>query len=383
MSIKPEISVVVPCLNEEEAILLCLNEIEETIKKYNLNTEIIVVDNGSSDGSLAILQKKSSEIPYLRILVELERGYGAAYLKGLSGAQGVYIFMADADFSYEFSDIPRFIDKLKEGNDLVVGNRFMGKIGKNSMPWHHKYIGNPLLSHIFKLLFKVKINDIHCGARAINRNFLNKIKLHTKGMEFASEMIIAASQKKLRLAEIPVRYRERKGESKLQSTRDGWRHLRLMLLYSPFYLFLIPGVIMFLTGFVTLFILYFSSPRLFDIQFFVHPMFFSSLLVITGYQMIFFLGFSRVYAINHLGEENAQWERLFKSITIEKVGFAGIFISLIGISIYIYIFYTWIRTGFGSLNEIKNSIVALTFLVLGMQTFFSSFMLSILSIRDK
>ena len=275
MNVKPEISVVMPCLNEEEALLFCIKEIKETIEKHNLNAEIIVIDNGSNDKSVSIAQQLQKEIPYLILLHEPVKGYGSAYQRGLKEAQGKYIFMADADFSYEFSDIPRFLEKLREGNDMVVGNRFSQKMEKDAMPWHHKYFGNPILSYIVKKLFKVKINDIHCGARAINRNFLNKVKLHTNGMEFASEMVILAVKKKLKLTEIQVQYRERKGQSKLHSIRDGWRHLRLILLYSPFYLFLIPGIIMFVAGFATLFILYFSSPKLFNIQFFIHPMFFS------------------------------------------------------------------------------------------------------------
>ena len=382
MNLKPEISVVMPCLNEEEALPLCIEEIMETIEKNHLNAEIIVVDNGSSDKSVFIIKQLQQEIPYLFLLHEPIRGYGSAYQKGLARAQGKYIFMADADLTYEFSDIPRFIEKLKEGNDMVVGNRFINKIQKNSMPWHHKYLGNPLLSYVVRKLFKVKIKDIHCGIRAINRNFLEKIKLHTTGMEFASEMVILGSRKKLTFDEIPVKYRKRIGKSKLQSVRDGWRHLRLILLYSPFHLFLIPGLSMFVLGFVTLFILYFSSLKFFNIQFFVHPMFLSSLLIITGYQMVFFLCFSKIYAINHLNEENVALKKLFKFITIEKVGSMGIVFALIGLSICIFIFYKWLNSGFGSLNEIKNSIVALTLLVLGIQTFFSSFMFSILGIKD-
>ena len=226
----PEISVVIPCLNEEKALSLCLDEIKNTLDVNKLNAEIIFVDNGSIDKSLEIAKNKIMEIPYLRIFEEKEKGYGSAYLKGISESRGKFIFMADADFSYEFSDIPRFINKLKEGIDMVIGNRFMNRISSESMPWHHKHIGNPLFSFIIKKIFKINVGDIHCGARAFKAEIFQKITLHTLGMEFASEMIIKAAKAKLVITEIPIQYRKRIGESKLNFVKDGLRHLKLIMI---------------------------------------------------------------------------------------------------------------------------------------------------------
>ncbi len=237
----PEISIILPCLNEEEALEICLNEINDVIRSKRLNAEIVVVDNGSTDRSLEIAEKMKASIPELRLFKEPRRGYGAAYMRGLSEARGKYFFMADADHSYDFADIPTFIDKLKSGADLVVGNRFTGTIENGAMPLHHRYLGNPFLSFLVKKLFKIKIKDIHCGMRAITRSGWQKITLYTAGMEFASEMIVKAGKQHLSVAEIPVHYRRRIGTSKLQSLGDGWRHLRFILLYSPIYLFFIPG----------------------------------------------------------------------------------------------------------------------------------------------
>ncbi len=381
----PEISIILPCLNEAEALPGCLLEIQQVIKKEGIEevTEIIIIDNGSTDGSYEIGSELASNIPQLRMLKEYRRGYGSAYLRGFKEARGKYIFMADADHSYDFKDIPRFIEKMKSGADLVVGNRFIGGIDNGAMPIHHKYFGNPILSFIVKKLFGIKISDIHCGVRAVRRETLDKITLYTTGMEFASEMIVKISKQGLIIEEIPVHYRARLGESKLQSVGDGWRHLRFILLYSPMYLFFIPGAIMFGLGLISLLALYFGKATLFNIQFYIHPMFLSAVCVMLGYQVVLFAGFARIYAITHLGETDHFMESLFKKITIEKAGFLGLFVAGIGILIYAIIFFRWVHSGFGSLDQIKNSILALTFIVLGVQTFFSAFMLSILGIREK
>jgi hypothetical protein len=236
---------------------------------------------------------------------------------------------------------------------------------------------------LVRLLFKVKIGDIHCGARALSKNALDKITLYTGGMEFASEMIIKASRQHLIISEVPINYRPRLGQSKLHSLTDGWRHLRFILLYSPLLLFFLPGLILFILGILATIIFYFFSPKLFGIQLYVHPLFFFSVMIILGYQLIIFSGFSKVYAITHLGDSHSILESFFKRLTIEKVGFLGIIIALIGVVIYGQIFFNWMNSGFSSLNEIKNSIVALTFSILGVQTFFSAFMFSILGIKEK
>lgn len=379
----PEISILLPCLNEEKALRACLLEAIETIKEHSLDAEVLVIDNGSTDRSAEVVKEISDHFPKVRLLTENRRGYGSAYLKGLMEARGEYIFMADCDGTYDFKDIPRFINELKKGSDLVVGNRFSGNMHKDSMPWLHQYIGNPFLSFIVKKFFGVKINDIHCGARAISKKALEKITIYTIGMEFASEMIIKAAKRKLKITEVSISYKQRTGESKLRSFSDGWRHLRFILLYSPNVLFFIPGFLMFVIGFFSFASFYFTDPTIFGITLYVHPLFLSSLLLISGYQLIFFAGFARTYAITHLGDHDEKLESLYKHITIEKAGVAGILLALLGSSLFAYIFVKWLQSGFGSMNEVRNSLLALTLLTLGIQTFFNAFMLSILGIKEK
>ncbi len=382
-----DLSIVLPCLNEERAIIFCLDEIKQTIKENNIKTEIIIVDNDSTDGSLEIINNYKKNNPSLNIILTQEkiRGYGSAYQKGFLVASGKYIFMADLDGTYNFNDIPRFIEKLDIGYDFIIGNRFEDinhkKLG--SMPWLHRYIGNPILSGIVRLFFSVKIKDIHCGARAIKRKSLEKLKVNTCGMEFASEMIIKATKADLSITEIPIKYNERIGISKLETFKDGWRHLRFIFLFSPLIIFLAPGIFLFALGLISMIILYFSNPSLFNITFYIHPIFISAGFIITGYQLIFFTFFAKTYAIIHLKEKNLFFEKLYKYITLEKASLFGIFLLIIGIIIYINIFFTWVKSDFGHLNQIKNSIVALTLLIIGIQTISSGFMLSIISIKEK
>lgn len=378
-----KISVILPCLNEERAVVGCLDEIKKVITDNRLDAEIVAVDNGSTDNTKNILLNYQKNFPNLIIVNEEKRGYGFAYLKGLKTATGKYLFMADADGTYNFLQLPDFINKLERGSDLVVGNRFAGLMSHKSMSWSHKYIGNPVLSFLVRLFFKVKIKDIHCGVRAISAAALNKITLYTGGMEFASEMIIKAAKANLKINELPVEYKNRIGESKLNTMVDGWRHLRFILLYSPVALFLLPGLFIFLSGTILMLIFYFKELNIFGIQFYVHPLFLFSLMILFGYQLIIFGGFSKVYAINHFGDNSPLIEKLFKYITIERVGLIGLIITISGAFLYISIFSSWVSSGFNALNQIKESIIGLTLIMLGAQTFFSSFMFSILGIKEK
>ncbi|MEK9135099.1 MAG: glycosyltransferase [Patescibacteria group bacterium] len=373
----PEISIILPCLNEEQAIGFCLDKIKEVIEKNNLNAEIIVVDNGSTDNSRNIIKGKQA-----RLVEEKERGYGSAYLRGFEVAGGKYIFMADSDGSYDFNEIPNFIEYLRQGYDFVIGDRFKGKVEKEAMPWVHKYIGNPALSGVLRIFFNTKIHDVHCGMRAFRKDLLKQLNLKTTGMEFASEMIIKTIKNNLKIKEVPINYYARKGESKLKSLTDGWRHLRFMLLYSPLFLFFIPGFFLFLVGFVSLFWLYFGSPEILGMKLYNYPMFLSALLVIIGYQLIIFALFAKTYAVFHLGDRPVSG-KIYKYITIERASIFGIVITLLGAIIYITIFLKWLNDGFGALQELKNSIIALTLIIAGIQTIFSSFMLSILAIKEK
>jgi len=383
MNEKTKISIILPCLNEEKSISYCLDEVKTVIKNNSLNAEVIVVDNNSDDNSFSIVSKYKNNFPELVIIKEEKRGYGFAYLKGLSIAKGQYIYMADSDGTYNFRELPIFINKLEEGYDMAIGNRFSNNMEDGSMSWSHKYIGNPFLSFLVRLFFKVKIHDIHCGARAISQESLNKLSLYTGGMEFASEMIIRARKENLNITEIPISYNKRIGESKLNSLADGWRHLRFILLYSPFLVFLLPGLLIFFSGTILMSIFYFYEPVFWGIKFYTHPIFLFSLMMILGYQLIIFSLFSKIYAITHLGDNNKMIESMFRYITLEKIIFIGIFMMIIGVFIYLSIFRGWIDSGFGSLDEIKGSIIGLTIIVIGFQTFFSSFMFSILGIKNK
>ncbi len=370
---KPELTIILPCQNEEKSLAFCL----DSIKKLKGNFEIIVSDS-SEDSSPQIASNY-----HVKLLKHDKDGYGAAYLEAFRKAQGKYIFMADADGSYSFEDVPIFIEELKKGYDLVLGDRFSGRMEKGAMPFLHRYLGNPLLSSLLRIFFKNKIKDPHSGMRAVRKSFLEKLNLRTTGMEFASEMIIKAIKAKGRIKEIPIDYKKREGKSKLKSFSDGWRHLRFMLLYSPYFLFFLPGLIIFLLGAFTLGWFYFGTPHLFGLNFYIHPMFISSLLAVLGYQLIVFSLFAKTYSIVHLGEEDPKTEKIYRYLTIEKATFLGGSAVLLGLVILLVILFKWLKTDFGALNEIKNSIVALTLIILGFQTIFSSFILSILGIKEK
>jgi len=379
----PELSIVLPCRNEQEAISACLKEILQTLDENQIDAEIIISDS-STDATMNKIREFVAHNPNklkIKIAKHNKIGYGNAYLEGFKHVSTDYIFMADCDGTYNFKEIPNFLKALKENNDFIIGNRFAYPLEKEVMPFTHKYIGNPLLSGLLRLFYNTSIKDSHCGMRAIKTKSLEKLNLKTAGMEFASEMVIKALKNNLKIKELPIYYNKRLGESKLNTLADGWRHLRFMLLYSPLFLFFIPGLILFLLGISTLIALTLTSQNFLGFTFYLHPMFLSSLLTITGYQLIFFGIFSKTYAITHLGESNKKLENLYKKITIEKASLFGVIIILIGTIIFATILYNWINSNFGELNQIKNSILALTLITLGIQTIFSSFMLSILGIR--
>src|SRR3954451_16385107 len=232
------VSVVTPCLNEAENIVECVTKAREALERNAIPGEVVVADNDSDDGS-----RELAEAAGARVVHELRRGYGSAYLAGFAAARGEFIVMGDADLTYDFDEIPRFVEKLDEGAELVMGDR-MKNIHPGAMPWHHRYIGNPVLTGILNVFFRTGVSDAHCGMRALRRDVLPRLDLRTTGMEFASEMVIRASKEKLRIAEFPIEYHPRGGESKLSSFRDGWRHLRFLLVHSPTHLFVIPGAVL-------------------------------------------------------------------------------------------------------------------------------------------
>ncbi len=374
-----QISIVLPALNEDRAISVYLPEVLEKVNYPN--AEFILIDNGSTDDTKKITESIINKDSRLKYFFEEKRGYGSACLRGIQESAGEKIVIVDADNSHDPEDIKRIINELDKSFDLVVGNRFKGKMENGSMNWLRRYFGNPILSGITRNLFKIPINDIHCGLRGFKKSLLERISLETDGMEFASELIVKSIKREAKIGEIPVSYRKRIGDSKLEPLYDGWRHLKFLLILSPLTLFIVPGLLLFAIGLISGIFLYFSKINILGQDLFVHPLFLSSILMIVGYQLTFFGIFSKVYSIVHFDEQNEFFHKLFKIITLSKVVLLGSLLLLVGVIIFIRIWISWVANDYGSLFEFKNGISALTLSVLGIQTIFSSMMLSILSIR--
>ncbi len=373
------VSVVLPCLNEERGLGLCLEKIKRVFESGNISGEIVVADNGSTDRSVQIATGMGA-----RVVHEKVQGYGAAYLCGIAHAKGDYIIIGDSDNTYDFDDIPRFLKALDEGYDFVIGSRFQGRIHSGAMPWANRYIGNPILSGMTRLFFRTRLSDIHCGMRGFSKRAYDAMKLHTLGMEFATEMVVSAIMNDLKIREIPIEYYAREGESKLQALRDAWRHVRFMLLYCPTWLYFIPGISGFLLGAVALLLLlpgpFFFLGRFWD----VHVMIFAAVLCILSYQ-VFHLGiYAHTFAIEQgflkRDAVNLVFQRYFN---LERGLVAGFLIFCVGLAINGFIFFEWFSNRFGSLYRIRESIFAMTLLVIGLQTVFSSFFISLLSLRKR
>jgi glycosyltransferase involved in cell wall biosynthesis len=376
------VSVVMPCLNEEETIGPCIQKAWEGIHLLGLAGEVVVADNGSTDRSVEIAHSLGA-----RVVKQPVKGYGSAYQKGIDEARGDFIVIGDSDLSYDFLDIPRFVRPLLEGFDLVMGTRLKGEISPGAMPWLHRYIGNPLLSGFLNLLFRTGVSDAHCGMRAFTRKSWERMGLRSRGMEFASEMAIQAGKKKLRITEIPiVLYPDgRTGRPHLKSFRDGWRHLRLMLLLSPIALFLIPGLLLLLLGLVLLIIPSFGIVYFYGIGLDVHTMVLGSLLAIQGFG-IFTLGlFSRLYATLEGFDESKFIRRLLSLFSLNKGLLIGMVIALMGFFINILVVYRWASHNFILDNnlQLRPALWGLTLMVLGIQIVFASFFISFLLIKEE
>lgn len=374
-----EVSVIMPCLNEEKTIGVCIQKAMKALEDVGVQGEVIVVDNASTDNSANMAKSMGA-----RVVEQPVMGYGSAYLIGLEEAKGKYIIMADADNTYDLQELGKFLDSMRAGYEFCIGSRFKGKILSGAMPWLHRYIGNPILTGILNIFFGAKISDAHCGLRAVTKEAYKKMNLKTLGMEFASEMVIKALKLKLKIKEIPITYHPRQGESKLNSFRDGWRHLRFMLLYSPTYLFLIPGIVMFFPGLIILLVLL-PGPLILDKLFFdIHYMVLGSLLAILGFQTINLGLYAKAYALTEHFEENDRTiEWFLRYFNLERGLIIGVLVTLSGLAINGYILIRWIGGNFGPLSEVRPGLVALTFMVIGIQVIFSSFFLSILGIKKK
>jgi glycosyltransferase involved in cell wall biosynthesis len=370
------VSVVIPCLNEAASIERCVELAREALQGQAWQGEVIVADNGSDDGS-AVLAKGAGAL----VVQEPLRGYGSAYLAGFAAAAGDYIVMADADLTYDFGDIPRFVEQLDEGADLVMGNRMKG-IQPGAMPWLHRYVGNPVLSGILNLFFRTGVSDAHCGMRAVRRSVLPRLDLRTTGMEFASEMVVRAGKEQLAIAQVPIHYHPREGQSKLSSFRDGWRHLRFLLVHSPNWLFIAPGAVMALLGALvalTVLLQLQVLGRAWDL----HAMVAGALLMIVGTQVLALGLCAHAYGTYFMGEQDPWFDRMRARFRLEHGLLVGGAVTFAGVVVAAVIVGIWVDRGFGALSEERLAVLAAALIIVGIQIFFSSFLLSIIGLRRR
>jgi glycosyltransferase involved in cell wall biosynthesis len=367
------VSVVIPCLNEAENIQQCVVLAHQVLDENGISGEVLVVDNGSEDGSAELARAAGATV-----VEEPRRGYGQAYLTGFEAAGGDYIVMIDADLTYDFAEIPRFVRELDGGAQLVMGNR-MRNVQPGAMSWLSR-IGNPILSGFLNLLYRTPIGDAHCGLRAVRRDALPQLDLRSTGMEFASEMVIRAARAKLDIREVPIALRQRGGESKLSPFRDGWRHLRLMLVYSPNFLFVIPGAVMVLLG-LLIDVAVLSKTTIFGRPFYIHAEIAGSLLIIVGIEVMALGLIARTYGLYFMGVRDSFLERMRGRFKLEHGLLAGGTIILAGLVGGIVIVVDWLASGAGSLGQGEVALLAATVLVAGVQILFTSFLLSIIGLR--
>jgi glycosyltransferase involved in cell wall biosynthesis len=369
----PRVSVVIPCLNEAENIEQCVRTARRVLDENRIDGEIVVVDNGSEDDSGDIARAAGA-----RVIDEPHRGYGQAYQTGFEAARGEYVVMIDADLTYDFEEIPRFVKELDGGAELVMGNR-MQNVQPGAMSFLSK-IGNPILSGFLNLLYRTPIGDAHCGMRAVRRDMLPRLDLRATGMEFASEMVIRAGQERLDIRELPIALHQRGGESKLSPFQDGWRHLRLMLIYSPNFLFLIPGATFVLLG-LLIDVAVLSKTSVFGRHFYIHAEIAGSLLVIVGIEVMALGLIARTYGVYFMGVRDSFLERMRDRFRLEHGLLAGGALILAGLVGGIVIVADWLASGAGSLGQGEVALVAATGFVAGVQIFFTSFLVSIIGLR--
>ena len=373
-----------PCLNEAETVATCIEKARRGVENAGLTAEIIVADNGSTDGSQEIARKLG-----VRVVDVPRKGYGSALIGGIAAAQGRFVIMGDADDSYDFTAIAPLVEKLREGYDLVMGNRFAGGIQAGAMVWSHRWVGNPILTFLSRLFFHTPVHDMHCGLRGFRKDSIEKLRLHATGMEFASEMVIKASLQKMRIAEVPVTLSPdgRSRPPHLRTWRDGWRHLRFMLLFSPRWLFLYPGIALFGAALVAGVVLETGPKQLGAVQLDIHTLLLAGFACLIGYQLIVFAVFTKVFAMEQgFHPPNSSYRAMFRYVKLETgllVGAAMVLAGLVGLALSVA---SWRAADFGSLDPrltMREVIPAAVLLTLGVQTIFASFFLSILGIDDE
>jgi len=379
MSHGVEVSVVIPCLNEANSLAYCVDKAMKAFREAGLSGEVVVADNGSTDGSIQIAEERGA-----RLIRVAERGYGAALRAGIASARGPFIIMGDADDSYDFTDVPRFVEKLREGNDMVMGNRFSGGIKPGAMPPLHKYFGNPGLTAILNTLFHARIGDGYCGMRGFTRSLYDRLDLRSTGMEFALEMIIKSAQIGARIAEIPIiLWPDKRGRAPhLRSFRDGWRSLRFMLLYAPNWLFLLPGSALVLAGLFLVFWLL-PGPRQIapHVGLDIHTMIFGVIFTLLGTQILSIGAFAKVFSYAaRFDRGSVSLRRVLKRVTLETGLLVGGAVFLMGFAGCAWVTWQWAASGFGELHQIRQVLFWSMWLFLGLQVIFASFFLSMLGI---
>ena len=376
-----ELTILMPCLNEAETLSTCIVKAQSYLDRSGIAGEIVIADNGSTDGSQSIAQHLGA-----RVIPVSERGYGAAIAGGIDAARGRYVIMADADDSYDFANLDAFVAQLRAGADLVMGNRFKGGIAPGAMPWHHRYIGNPILSAVGRRFFHTTIGDFHCGLRGFSRAAILGLNLRTTGMEFASEMVVKATLAHLDLREVPTTL-AKDGRSRpphLLSFRDGWRHLRFLLLFSPRWLFLYPGITLLAVGLLVGAVLLPGPLTIGRVSFDVHTFLVAALCIIVGLQSISFAIIGRRFASRYgFIPRSGHYDKLLEALTLERILLASIALMLLGIGALVLGLGEWAARDYGDLNPsttMRPVILALTALVSGFQMMMSGFMSSMINI---
>lgn len=380
-----DLSIVMPCLNEAETLAACIVKARTGLQNAGVSGEILIADNGSTDGSVQIAEGLGARVVHVTA-----KGYGCALRGGFEAAKGRWIIMGDADDSYDFSDIGGFVQKLREGDDLVMGCRLPsggGTILPGAMPWKNRWIGNPVLSRLGRIFYRTPIRDFHCGMRGFTKTAYERMEVKTTGMEFASEMVMSATLKKMRISEVPVTLHPdgRSRPPHLKPWRDGWRHLRFMLIYSPRWLFLIPGLLLATAGFA-LGAFLMMTPMVFQsVVFDVGTLLVACMSILVGSQLVSIGFFTKVFAISEgLLPNDPRFARVFRSFSLEKGLVTGLTLFFLGLGLLIYALWIWKETSFGNLSysdNLRRIIPATTCIVLGIQIIFSSFFLSILGLK--
>lgn len=377
-----ELSIVMPCLNEAETLEVCIRKAQGYLDRSGVLGEIVIADNGSTDGSQEIATRLGA-----RVVPVAEKGYGSALMGGIRAARGTFVIMGDADDSYDFSDLDPFVERLRSGDDLVMGNRFRGGIEPGAMPPLHKYLGNPVLSFVGRLFFPSQIRDFHCGLRGFRRDAILRIGLITTGMEFASEVVVKSTLLGLKISEVPTTLKKdgRSRPPHLRSWHDGWRHLRFLLLYSPRWLFLYPGLIAFLVGLIGSAVLAITPIQLGQVGLNVATQVYLAALAVVGYQALLFAVLTKMYA-QHEGfwiPRSARFERFAARVSLESGALLGVVVFVLGLVVGIVQFAVWAASGFGPqdvVDTVRLAVPASLLMMLGVQTIMSSMLLGVISV---